>query len=264
MTHILVTGGAGTLGRQLVAALVQGGFTVRIMSRRSQPAVLTAHTEWATADLETGQGIAEAVQGVEVIVHLASQPARHTEAVDVRGTQRLLAEAHTARVRHFIYVSIVGIDRIPYGYYQHKLAAEGLVKAAGLPWSILRATQFHDFFDTILQAAARLPLILPLPTNWQAQLVDSGEVAEQLAAIVRSGPGGQLPDMGGPEVKTMGEYARAWLNIRGLKRLVIPLPLGGALAKGFREAANTCPQPEHRLGKITWAAWVNRKYHRTA
>src|SRR5579859_6767846 len=93
MTRILVTGGNGALGREVVKQLVEMGYTARIMSRRPQPSSLRAGTEWAQADIETGQGVAEAVAGSDVIVHAASSVLRHTRQVDVDGTRLLLAKA---------------------------------------------------------------------------------------------------------------------------------------------------------------------------
>ena len=118
MTKMLVTGGTGTLGRNVVQALTETGYHVRMMSRQRQPANVFAATEWAHADLATGQGLAEAVAGIEVIVHAASSPAGHTRQIDIDGTRLLLEQARVAGVSHVIYISIVGVDRIPYAYYR--------------------------------------------------------------------------------------------------------------------------------------------------
>lgn len=99
-----------------------------------------------------------------------------------------------------------------------------------------------------------------LPTDLKFQPIAASEVASRLCEIVSTGPGGRLPDIGGPQVHTFGELAHTWLNIRGMRRAVIPLPLPGKVAQGFRHGYNTCP--EHTLGKITWAEWVRWKYQR--
>jgi uncharacterized protein YbjT (DUF2867 family) len=162
MPNVLVTGGAGRLGRKVVKELTATGYRERIMSRKPQPANLLSATEWAQADLETGQGIADAVTGIDVVVHAASSPFKHTRQIDIDGTRLLLEQARAAGVAHVIYISIVGIDRIPYSYYHAKLAAEELVKNNGIPWSLLRATQFHYLVDLFFQAATKLPA-LPIP-----------------------------------------------------------------------------------------------------
>ncbi len=145
---VLVTGGTGTLGQALTPQLRQAGYTLRVMSRRDAPAGITV--EWARASLETGEGLDTAVAGTEVIIHAASSSTRRAQQVDVVGTERLLAAAHRAGVGHFIYISIVGIEQVPFPYYRYKLAAEKLVEAGGVPWSILRTTQFHNLLDLLL------------------------------------------------------------------------------------------------------------------
>ncbi len=259
MTKVLVTGGAGMLGHKVVKELTETGYSVRVMSRKREPTKLLSPTEWAQADLETGQGIAGAVAGIDVVVHAASSPYKHTRRIDVDGTRLLLEQARVAGVAHVIYISIVGIDRVPYYYYRAKLAAEGLVKNSGIPWSVLRATQFHYLVDLFLQAATKAPLVTLLPTDLPCQSIAESEVASRLCEIVIAGPSGRLADLGGPEVRTAGEMARTWLMLRGLHRRVLPLHLPGKVAQGFRRGDNTCPDQPVR-GHITWAEWVQSKY----
>ena len=209
---------------------------------------------------EMGTGLADAVSGVDVIVHAASNPLRHTRLTDVGGTRRLLAYARHANVSHFLYVSIVGIDRIPNYYYKHKLAAESLVERSGLPYSIMRATQFHTLMDMLLRPTVRRPFVL-LPLNFKFQPIDPGEVADYLLAWVKAGPAGRVPDIGGPEVRTLGELTRSWMAVRRLRKLLVNLPLPGRIAQGFRRGYNTVP--ESRYGTITWEEWLRSKYGRS-
>jgi uncharacterized protein YbjT (DUF2867 family) len=257
MTRILVTGGSGALGSEVVTRLKQAGYTPRIMSRRSQPATLPAGVEWAQADVSTGSGLAEAVANVDVIIHAATSPFRRARQVEVEGTRRILEQAQRANVSHLIYVSIVGIDRVPFPYYQHKLAAEGIVGNGTVPWTILRATQFHNLLDRVLQPVARFPFAM-LPTDFQFQPVDPGEVAVRLTELVAAGPSGRAQDFGGPEIHDVRELAREWLQVRGLRRPVLHLPLPGKAAYAVRRGLLT--NPDHRQGKITWSEWVQRKY----
>ena len=259
MTKVLVTGGAGRLGNKVVKELTETGYSVRIMGRKRQPTNLLSATEWAQADLETGQGITDAVAGIDVIVHAASSPFKHTQQIDVDGTRLLLEQARVAGVAHVIYISIVGIDRIPYHYYRAKLAAEELVKNSGIPWSLLRATQFHYLVDLSFQATTKVPLVTLLPTDLQCQSIAESEVASRLCEIVVAGPSGRLADLGGPEVLTTGEMARTWLMLREMHRSVLPLHLPGKVAQGFRRGYNTCPDQPVR-GHITWTEWVQSKY----
>jgi uncharacterized protein YbjT (DUF2867 family) len=255
MTRVLVTGGAGGFGRALVPRLTSRGFTVRIMSRRSAPAGITS--EWSQADIESSAGLESALVGVDVVLHAASSPAKNTRQIDVEGTRRLLQIARAADVAHFAYISIVGIDRIPFAYYRHKLAAEALVSSSRLPWSILRATQFHTLIDSILGGADRLPLLL-LPTDLQFQPIDVGDAAERMAEVVASGPAGRVADIGGPEVLTLGAMARGWMQARGRQRRIVYLPMPGAFAAALRQGRNTCP--DQRYGRITWADWLRKNY----
>jgi uncharacterized protein YbjT (DUF2867 family) len=225
------------------------------MSRRAAPA--DSATEWAQADIESGAGLSAALAGVDVVVHAASSPAKHTRQIDVEGTRRLLQAARAADVAHFAYISIVGIDRIPYAYYRHKRAAEALVTESSLPWSILRATQFHTLIDSTLRRADRRPLLL-LPTDLQFQPIDVGEAAERMAEAVAAGPAGRLPDIGGPEVLTLGEMARDWMRARGRQRRMVYLPMPGGFAAALRQGHNT--SPSQRYGRITWADWLRTTY----
>ena len=258
MSRILVTGGTGVLGHEIVKQLGGTEHTIRIMSRRSQPATLQANQEWAQADLETGAGLKEAVAGVDVILHAASNPRQNTYQADVVGTRKLLEQAKIANVAHFVYISIVGIERIPFAYYNVKVEAENVIKASGVPNTILRATQFHDFVDILATTADRFKPFLFLPIDFQIQPVDVGEVAARMIQIAAYQPAGLLPDMGGPEVFRARDLVKIWLKTRGMRRIVLPLPMLGKVAHGFRNGYNTCP--DHRDGKITWAQWLDRKY----
>ena len=149
------------------------------------------------------------------------------------------------------------LARIPFIYYRHKLAAEALIEQGDVPWSILRATQFHTLIDLFLRQLDR-PRLFLLPSDLQSQPIDAGEVADRLCAAVATPPAGQLPDMGGPQVLAAGEMARAWLSARGMHRRIVHLPLPGKVARGFRRGYNTCP--EHKDGTVTWAEWLRRKY----
>jgi uncharacterized protein YbjT (DUF2867 family) len=254
MTRVLVTGGAGGFGRSLIPRLISRGYTVRIMSRQPAPADIT--TEWAQADIESGTGLAAALADVQVVVHAASSPAKHTRQIDVEGTRQLLHASRVAEVAHFAYISIVGIDHIPYAYYRHKLAAEALVAEARLPWSILRVTQFHTLIDSLLHRADRLLLLLP--TDLHFQPIDVGEAAERMAEVVSVGPAGRLPDIGGPKVLTLGTMAHDWMQARSRQRRIVHVPMLGGFAAALRQGRNTCP--EQRYGRITWADWLRKTY----
>lgn len=258
MQHILVTGGAGALGRLVVKQLSATGYSVHGMSRRARPGDDWPGVEWKQADLETGAGLTEAVQGMDAVVHAASGGNHHTWQIDVEGTRRLLNAAREAGVSHVVYISIVGIDKVPYAYGKAKLACEDLIQQSGLPWSILRATQFHYGIDVLLQMLTRLPLVALLPTDLLLQPVAEEEVARRLGEIAQAGPSGRLPDMGGPQVYTSRELARIWLKQRGMHRAIIPLWLPGKTVSGLRQGGNTCPQ--QATGTLSWETWLQQRY----
>ncbi|HLW00166.1 MAG TPA: NAD(P)H-binding protein [Ktedonobacterales bacterium] len=256
MKRILITGGAGALGRELTDQLVGQGDVVRVMSRRSRPAAQPREIEWAQADLGTGAGIREAAVGVDTIVHAATNFFASGK-VDVAGTRRLLEAARAEGVSHVLYVSIVGIERNPFAYYQNKLKAEALVEESGIPWSIQRAAQFHPFIDLILRAFVHWPVAL-LPTDFQFQPMDIRQAAGRIVESIAAGPGGRLPDIGGPEVRTLGSLAQPWLAARVLRRPIIHMPLPGKTANAFRRGYITCP--DHKDGTLTWEEWLQATY----
>lgn len=256
MQRIIVTGGNGGLGRELVQQLVAQGHAVRVMSRQPGPSASTPY-EWAQADLRTGAGLAAALAGADTVIHAASSPSAQTQDVDVDGTQRLIEAARTAGVGHLLYVSIVGIERIPMAYYRSKLAAERLIEASGLPWTIARATQFHSLLDGMLHRFVAGPFML-VPASAQFQTMDTGEAAAQIARWALAGPSGRTPDIGGPEVLRLGDMARLWLAAQGRRQVIVPVPALEGRLRALRAGYNTCP--EQRSGRITWAEWLERTY----
>jgi uncharacterized protein YbjT (DUF2867 family) len=252
--RILVTGGTGHLGRAFVAQAGKDGHSVRVLSRRPASSSSGEHLQ---GDLGTGAGVSEAVSGMDAIVHAASDPV-NTRAADVQGTARLLQAARSAGIGHLVFVSIVGIDRIPLTYYGHKLAAERLILASGVPCSILRAAQFHYFVDFLLGQAARVPFVLPVPRGFRVQSIGTADVARELSSVLARGPSGLLPDLVGPEAVPVTSAARKWLRARGMRRLVVSVPIWGKTAAGFRAGYNTVP--ERPSGTETWEAWLERRY----
>lgn len=252
--RVLVTGGTGTLGGEFVKAAIDDGYTVRIMSRRLRPEDSFDKVEWVQADLTTGEGLADAVRDVQVIVHGATSPAA-AKKVDVEGTRYLLQVSDAAGIHHFIYPSIVGIDDIPFSYYKHKRSAEHLVETASTPHTILRATQFHEFVDEIIATAMRLPLAILLPTQFQVQSVAASEVAGRICELIGEGASGRLPNFGGPEITRLEEMAGDWMKARGRHKRIIRLPVPGKTARAFRDGKNT--DPLRKEGRITWREWLD-------
>jgi uncharacterized protein YbjT (DUF2867 family) len=254
--RILITGGTGRLGKLLARGAIAAGHSVRIMSRQPRSITVGQNMEWVQADLSSGSGLETAVKEMDAVFHCASDP-RRPKAVDVEGTKLLLAAARKSSISHLLFISIVGIDRIPFGYYQRKLEAEHIIKQSGFPSTILRATQFHSFLDQLIRIAARLPLLLLLPTDFKFQTVDEAEVATGMLEQLGLGPGGSLADFGGPETLTLGEMLGPWKKVRKVNKPVVHLRLPGKVAAAFREGRNTTPKG---LGKLNWTGWLKQNY----
>ncbi len=242
---LLITGGTGTLGRPTVEAMRAAGAEPRILSRRP------GHGH-VVADLQSGAGLAAALDGVETVLHLATN-----RRSDARATRHLLQAARTAGVQHLVYLSIVGVDSVPLGYYRAKLVCEELVAESGVPFTILRATQFHDFVAGFFSAQRRLPRLITLDVPFQP--VSTAAVAERLVSLVTEAPAqGRVDDLGGPEVLPMAELARQWLGARGAapeaaERRVVEWHLPGALAAAYRAGLHTTGVPGPGIRFADWA-----------
>ena len=258
MPRVLVTGGTGELGSELVPRFAAAGYAVRILSRKPRAASTDSKYEWAQGDLVAGEGIAEALAGVDLVVHAATNPP--TGKGDPEGTRSLCAAAKEAGTPHLFYISIVGVDKIPMPYYKAKLACEKVLEESGAPWTILRAVQFHSLIDYFLTVLTRAPVLLPLARDFKFQPMDTGEVAARMVDYAASGPSGRLPDLGGPEFLTLGGMARSWAKARGKREVIVPLPVFGKIATGFHKGYNCVP--DNPQGTITWEQWLQAKYRR--
>ncbi len=254
---ILVTGGTGTLGRHVVARLRDRAVPVRVLSRgrleRPPRRNGGEALDFVTADLATGEGIDAALVGNEVIVHLAG-----SQKGDEEKTRNLVRAAQRAGSRHLVYISVVGADRIPirgridramFGYFGEKRAAEQVVAESGLPWTTLRATQFHSFALTVAAGMARLPIVMA-PAGWRFQPIDARDVADRLVELALGSPAGLAPELGGPRIYDLEELVRSYLRATGKRRPIVSMPLPGAAARAFRDGANLTP--DRAVGTRSW------------
>lgn len=251
--NVLVTGATGHLGRLVVPRAIAAGHIVHAASRRVQQAAPTDGVRWVTMDLANGTGLDVAVQGIDAIVHAASDQ-KNSNAADVQGTERLARAAREAGVRHLLFVSIVGIDKVPFPYYRRKLEAEGVLVESGAPYSILRAAQFHAFIDLLLGQAARVPFVFPLPSGLKVQSVATEDVADRIVRALGDGPNGTLRDYAGPEPMTLDNAAADWKEARGIRKPTVRFPMLGGTGAGFRRGDNTAPDGER--GTVTWREWL--------
>ncbi|HET7420196.1 MAG TPA: NAD(P)H-binding protein [Candidatus Dormibacteraeota bacterium] len=255
--NVLVTGGTGTLGRHVVALLRQSGHRARIFCRHPR-----GHVDAVQGDLKTGAGLERALQGMDAIVHAATgaRDSLSSRATDVDGTRRLLDGARKAHIKHIVYPSIVGMEGIGYPYYRTKLRAEALIKDGGVPWSILRATQFHELMEVFLGIFSRVPGVTMIPFEWQFQPVGSGEVARRIVDAVLEEPRQTLPDFGGPEIRNFKSLAESWLGARDERRRLVNLKLPMKFSRQWSEGKLLAP--DHRDGKITFEQYLAERYPR--
>lgn len=258
MKKVLVTGGTGLLGRSLVSALAENDIPFVIGSRRA-PADENLKPYWKQLDLSSGDGLTDCLENVNTIFHLASATRPFSPATDVEGTRKMLEEGKSLGVKHMIHVSIVGIDKVPISYYKIKIAAEKVVKDAGVDYTILRATQFHPFLDTTIEKTLKYPVAF-MPKAIKYQPVGLKVVVDKLLDIYDHGPVNDTQDIGGPEVMTMGEAAKIWLRTRNMKRWIInvPITLAGKLGKNLAEGGLTTPEAVRH--SETWAEYLRQTH----
>ncbi|WP_117212840.1 SDR family oxidoreductase [Allorhizocola rhizosphaerae] len=241
---ILVTGGTGTLGRLVVPLLRDAGRPVRVLSRHADPS-----TDRFKGDLLTGEGIESAVDGAEVVVHLAGG-----QKGDDVATANLVRAASKARVKHIVCISVIGADRLPLAWLQSKLAAERAVAESGTPWSTLRAAQFHGLVFTMIQKMAKLPIVA-VPGGLRLQPVDPRDVAARIAELALGAPSGLVPDIAGPTVYTASELIRSYLRATGKRRALLPVRLPGKVGRAYR-AGDNLRLSGATLGTRTWEEFL--------
>lgn len=244
MSLILVTGGTGTLGRPTVDLLRAAGHDVRVLSRTPGP-------DRVVGDLSSDPDLPAAFEGADVVLHLATTAGKG----DVAQTERVVRASEAAGVGHLVYISIVGVDRVPYPYYRAKLASEHLVEASPVPHTILRATQFHDFIAMFVDLQRRLPVILAIDVPDQPIAVE--EVAARLAELVAAGPSGRVADIGGPEQLRLLDAIATLQQHEGTRKPVWRLAIHGKTMRAFREGHHMTALPGY--GTETFEAFAARR-----
>lgn len=233
------------LGREAVRELRARGHEVRALSRRAQD---------FPVDLTTGEGLEAALAGCDAVVDASNNAnAKKARPLLVDGTRRLTAAGLAAGVRHHVAISIVGCEKVPIGYHKVKIDQEREVEQGGVPWTIVRATQFHGFLAQGFGAAARVG-VLPL-VRLPMQTVAVTDVASVVADTVESGPRGGRIDVAGPEVLDARELARMWKRATGTHALLLRVPIPGNIGRALRAGALTTDRAEV-LGKVRFADWL--------
>ncbi|MFB7510952.1 SDR family oxidoreductase [Streptomyces broussonetiae] len=247
--RIAVAGGTGLVGRYVVEALTAAG----------DQAVLISPSRGV--DLLTGRGLSEALDEVEAVVDVTNSPRTAAGAATAffeKAGRNLLAAEERAGVRRHLTLSVVGIDRASgFGYYRAKLAQEEVVRKGPIPWTILRATQFHEFAE---QTLAQISGPVAIAPRLRSQPVAAREVGHALAELVKNEPQEYAPELAGPREEQVVEMARSVLRATRRRRLLVPLRLPGAAGAAMSGGALLPTGPGPR-GVQTFEQWLAEHHH---
>src|SRR5438477_2012861 len=243
---ILVIGGTGRIGSKVVAILRHGGHEV-----------VTASPNTGVNTI-TGEGVKEAVAGTQVVIDLANSPSFEDKAVleffETSGRNLLAAEA-AAGVRHHVALSIVGTDRTDNGYFRAKVAQEKLIKTSGIPYTIIRSTQFLEFLGGIAASSADGNTVRISPVLFQPIAAD--DVAAIVADVALAAPRNGIVEIAGPERAPFNEIVARYLKAVGDSREVVTDPEARYFG-GRVEERSLVPLGEARLGGIGFDEWLRR------
>ena len=248
---LLVTGGTGNIGSRVVPLLRDAGRDLRILTRHPRPA--EPGLQHVARDTVAGHGLAAALDGVDVVLHLAGG----AKGDDV-AARNLVATARDAGVRHMVLTSVIGADRMPIGYFRAKAEAERVLAGSGIPWTVLRAAQLHDFVLPVARSMARMPL-LPLPGGLRFEPVHGDEVAVRLAELALGAPAGLVGDLAGPEVLDVTQLVSTFVEVTGGRRRPrMPVRLPGAIGRAYRAGENLAGAGVQR-GSRTWREYLEQR-----
>ncbi len=248
---IVVVGGTGLIGSKTVAILRQGGHEVVAASPKSGINTIT------------GEGLKEALAGAQVVIDLANSPSFEDKEVleffETSGRNLLPAEA-TAGVRHHVALSIVGADRMPdNGYFRAKVAQEKLIETSGIPYTIIRSTQFLEFLASIAASSTDGNMVRLSPGLFQPIAAD--DVAAIVADVALAAPRNGIVEIAGPELAPFNEIVARYLKAIGDPREVVRDPEARYFG-GRVEERSLVPLGEARLGRIGFDEWLRRSQAR--
>lgn len=243
--RIAVAGGTGLTGRNVVEIARSRGHIAVPLSR------------FGGVDLVSGAGLRQALIHADTVIDVSNVESTKTDvsvSFFAGATRNLLAAERTAGVTHHIALSIVGIDTAPEGYYAGKLSQERLIEAGDIPWTIQRATQFHEFAALMFESAKAGPL--HVAPRARTQPIAVREVAEHLVALAEAGPGGRVPELAGPREESLAAMVRAYGQAIGHRGWMPEISLPGALGRAQRNGW-LLPQNDPILGRQTFAEWLD-------
>ena len=239
---IAVAGGTGVAGRPTVAALRALGHEPVVLARS------------AGVDLLSGRGLAEGLAGTDAVIdttNISTMRARTAGGFFEATARNLMRAAERAGVGHIVVLSIIGIDRVPFGYYQGKVRQEETLRDSPVPVSILRTTQFHEFAVQYMARSTGRLLVAP---KMRTQPVAVREVGAALARIAAGSPAA-MSELAGPREEVLADMIRQVVRARGERRRVIEVRLPGAAGKAMA-AGNNLADPDVPRGTQTFADWL--------
>lgn len=241
---IAIAGGTGVVGGMTARVAEERGHEVRILSRA------------CGIDVLAGTGVAAAIAGADVLIDtlgVQTQSAQRATAFFTAATEALQRAEQESGIGHHVALSIVGVDRVPRGYYAGKIAQERSVEVGGIPWTILRATQFHEFAGQLCERARLGPIRLAVRMRTQPVAVRA--VAERLVDLAEAGPVGRARDLAGPREESMAEMMRAWAAHHGHRGRMPAIRLPGGFGRAMVDGS-ILPGPEAERATLTFAEWL--------
>jgi len=260
MSRVLVVGGTGLAGRAVTTEAIERGHEVVVAARRVPDDDTEAYVNGAayvTADLVTGAGLEEAVEGVDVIVDTSNAVGKQAAHVFAVGAQNLVHTAARFGVHRAVVLSIVGAEGSTYGYYRAKAAQERAYRESPLDTRIVRATQFHDFVTAIFERGRPVGALLA-PSGTRFQPIAVADVARVLVDVAEgAGEPDSVRHIGGPRVESARSLAEQWKRASGTRRFILPVRLGGGLGATWRAGHNLVP--EHAVDGVQYGAWAGSR-----
>lgn len=255
MQSVLITGGTGTLGQEITKQLLEKGHVVNILTSKENPEI-AFFTNIIQGDLTDASSLKAAVENSDIIIHCASNP-RNAQTVDIEGTKNLLSLLDSSTCKHFIYVSIAGVDKSDYPYYQTKYAVEKLIQESGIPYSILRASQFHDLvLYRIIQVFDQgIGKPIQIPANMQFQSIDKTDAASAIVKIVDGQPIYNITTIGGPQVLSLETMIQTYFSQLSRNEEIEYIEPSMAFHQVFTTGINLCP--ENSVDGIRWEEYLN-------
>ena len=262
MKKVLVTGGSGLLGTEVVKELHYHNFEPIVLSfQKSQNAHPNVDTLFA--DLTDKESLLDLPNEFDVIIHCASNPLNSFK-VDVEGTINLLKYFNKSTPPHIIYISIVGVDSSEWPYYQNKYKVENIIQNSGYPWTICRITQFHDFvLKHIIQPLENnIDSIFRIPKGLVFQSIDKRDAAMSIVDSIKGETKNSILIFGGPEIQDLKSLVKEYFSIKTRRPVSIEeFDSDNEFYRIFTTGINLCP--EYRIGTRKWNQFIQDNFYKT-